>query len=555
MLAAWLLTLVAAPPAFGPGLYRGDISIPTGTVTVALTVRQPLIRGTIEIPQQGLFRYPLSEVVASERSLRFGLPGIPGEPRFALKYRPRQFRGVFSQGSRTYEVTLTKVPAATRVQEAIAGLRTELQEALQIDRCPGLAYGLVQEGHRTAAAFGVHGVEAPKALTADTPFPLGALTRTFTVVAVAQQIELGRWSWSTRIGDVLPGFRLGRPGGGLEVTLRDLVTGTIPFAPHKVAVTGLSSAPPDVILGRIGSLPLQTRPLEDTDWPYVVLGQTLAWPPGSDDGRVAMTEGFLSTFALSAAFELSEDRARRHLRSDKQVIADPFPPSPLRLSRGLWASARTLSLWLQMHIDKALLTAETWALLRDAGAGGWKASYHRGHRVYIAESLDDGTSGVLMLLPEDEVGVVVLANRSDAPVAQLAARHIADRLLGLAPQTDLKAALDASSAPTRSWFEIPRRVPKTRPAHPLKAYAGRFQHPGYGEAVVEVSDKRLSLRLGPLQTELRHWHFETFIPIKTGDPRLPRTPWTFVTDVRGRVVAVDVRLDPRVGDLRFQRTK
>ena len=555
MLAAWLLTIFAAPPTFGPGLYRGEVLIPTGTVTVALTVRQPMFEGHIDIPAQGLFRYPISSVVADGDSLRFALPGLPGDPRFTLRKTGQKFSGIFSQGSRSYSAKLDKVPASRRINEALVGLKGDLQSALRIDRSPGIAYAIVLDGARTSDAIGVHGVEAKQALTSKTPFALGNLTRTFVAVAVAQQVELGRWNWSTRVNEILPGFRLARHDGGFNVTLRDLLTANVPFAPHSVFATGLEGLAPDVVLARIGGLGLRRRPGGDTAWPYVVLGQMLAWPPGTKDGQVAMTESFLNTFALPASFEAPEPRARAHLLADRQVIAYPFATSPLRLADGLFADVETLGLWLQMHLNSALLKPRTWRVLRSSSAGGWTDGDRRGRQTRIAQSRSGGTSGTLLLLPNDQVAVAVLANRSDSDLPTLAAYHIADRLSGLAPQLDLDEALKRYRRSAAPRAVIPRRVAKTRPAHPLKRYVGRYAHPAYGDAVIERRERQLKVRLGPLQTDLRHWHFETFVPTGPGDPRLPKTPWTFVTDVRGRVVAVDVQLEPEIDAVRFERTK
>ena len=55
-------------------------------------------------------------------------------------------------------------------------------------------------------------------------FPLGANTKAFTVVALAQQIDQRKLSCDERVADVLPGFRFGDSWVSEHITLRDLLT-------------------------------------------------------------------------------------------------------------------------------------------------------------------------------------------------------------------------------------------------------------------------------------------------------------------------------------------
>ncbi len=570
MLIPWLMAVLSAPPTYGPGLYRGDILIPTATVTVALTLRVPLTDGFVDIPQQGLRRHPISALVTDSTALRFDLPGEPGEARFVLQWRDSRFEGIYSQGDRSYPVALAPVPAATRVTEALRGVRREVRAALQADGAPSLAYAVVLDGHRSLEAMGPPSVGAPGSITPDTPFALGTVTRSVVSVAVARQIEAdsSRISWLTPVADILPRFRLARPDGGLSVTVSDLLGNRVPFASHEVLRRSLASAAPGQVLNRMRGLPtaedwpvvtngffsLSDDQARQTDWPYAVLGQLLPQPPGVADGASALEDGLLKQADLTMSYDRSASRAREHRLAEGKVVVDPEPVQGLRVASGLFGSARSLAAWLQIHLDHRTISAESWARLEELEAGGWRRGNRRGHRVRQIVSREGGTSVALVLAPDDRAGVAVLTNRGDSDLAELTAHHLLDRLLGLVPRVNLAYAAREATRTVPKVPALPVRVGKTRPAHRRADYFGRYTHPAYGDLLVAEDEQRLTVRLGPWTNPLTHWHYETFVSEPTSPPGLPQVPWTFHTDVRGVVVAVEAPLEPKRPPLRFVRT-
>ena len=565
MLAIWLATAIAVPSS-PSGLYEGQVLIPTATVTVTLNLRGPPADGSIDIPAQGLFRYPLARLTADQRAVRFSLAGLPGDPRFVLTPKAAELTGIYSQGGRTYPVKLTRVVPAVRIERALQGVRSELQAALTADGSPGLAYGIVIDGDRRTGALGVRDTKKRSRLTPGTPFALGALSRTFVAVTGALRLKRGPVRWTTTIADVLPAFRLAQPDGGLNATVLSLFDGSIHFAPHEVAQDALAEVDTATLLRHVGALPLGRRPVASVaDWSYVVLGQLLARPPGAGDGTRAVIDGLLKPYALAFSFDPPKDRAVGHVRRGKAIVPIAERKPPFKLTRGLFGNTRDLALWLQVHIDGAILGAEEWRRLLATGAGGWTTDIRRGIRRHRTGSFGPEATIEMIWVPADRIGVVVLANRETSPMPKLVAEHLLDRLMGLAPAADLGAAVknavrrDASRSGARPAkpSSVPSRVKKTRPAHRLADYAGRYIHPGYGTLTVTVQGNKLRVDLGPLQGTLTHWHYETFVtakPARQSGPRLPETPWTFITDVRGRVVAVTVPLEPEVSSLRFART-
>ena len=89
---------------------------------------------------------------------------------------------------------------------------------------------------------------------------------------------------------------------------------------------------------------------------------------------------------------------------------------------------------------------------------------------------------------------------------------------------------------------------------PLDAYAGEYQHPGYGTLTITVAGDALKPRLGTMDLSLAHRHYETFDLAwhELGD-QSHLFPLMFLSDPDGDITALTVPFEPAVEPLRFDR--
>jgi CubicO group peptidase (beta-lactamase class C family) len=74
---------------------------------------------------------------------------------------------------------------------------------------PGHAIAIVQNGQTVyAEGFGVRTAGSKDRVTADTRFMIGSSTKPLTTLMMARLVDLGRFTWSTPVTEVLPGFAL-----------------------------------------------------------------------------------------------------------------------------------------------------------------------------------------------------------------------------------------------------------------------------------------------------------------------------------------------------------
>jgi hypothetical protein len=148
---------------------------------------------------------------------------------------------------------------------------------------------------------------------------------------------------------------------------------------------------------------------------------------------------------------------------------------------------------------------------------GWFLSDYHGRKLISHGGGLDGMISQTVLVPEENLGIVVLSNsETSLPVA--ITNKVVDVLLN-APKRDWSAELlerakrgKAAEAAEEKRIED-SRIKDTKHALALDQYAGTYISTMYGDANVSVENGKLVLRLLPAPSfvaDLDHWHYDTF---------------------------------------------
>jgi hypothetical protein len=148
---------------------------------------------------------------------------------------------------------------------------------------------------------------------------------------------------------------------------------------------------------------------------------------------------------------------------------------------------------------------------------GWFLSDYQGRKVVTHSGGLDGMTSRVGMLPEENLGFVILTN-SETPLQSLMMYKVFDVFLGVPPRdwsADYMAR--AKAAKEREEAEAKKveaaRVQGTKPSLPTSAYAGTYTGAMFGDAKVTEENGRLVLRLAPSPNfvgDLEHWHYDTF---------------------------------------------
>ena len=133
-----------------------------------------------------------------------------------------------------------------------------------------------------------------------------------------------------------------------------------------------------------------------------------------------------------------------------------------------------------------------------------------------------GLSGFVsrvMLVPEENLGVVILTNAEQSGAFDSILYHILDSYLGLTPASDWIAAfkaaddLEEKQAAETIQKQNTSRAANVGPSLALEKYAGTYADAWYGPATIKLENQNLVLSFDhtpAMVGELEHWQYDTF---------------------------------------------
>ena len=454
----------------------------------------------------------------------------------------------------TVFATLAAAPPTLGAQspEPYPGFDAYVRAALQRWHVPGVSIAIVRnDSVISAKGYGVCDVGTGVPVDERTIFAIGSLTKAMTATAAAMLVEEGKLNFDAPVTAYLPDFQLGDPATR-GVTLRDLLS-------HRTGVAGAelpwygSGASRDEIVRRARYLPAAV-PFRSgfvySNIMYLTAGQVVARAAGTswDDvvkSRIFTPLGMTSTSTSIRDLATRNDVATPHAYSNARVRAVPWhnadnigPAGSInsnavdmaqwlrfQLSGGTYAGRRLLSEGLieTMRTPQTVMPVSALAKRLDpsqhfqAYGMGWMVS-DRGGRLLVQHSGGiDGMSSLIMMVPEERFGIVILTNLNEQPFMPSAiALRALDQQLKRAPRDwsdELASLMEAREAERRAAEAalVAQRIRGTHPSLPLAAYAGTYADSGYGEIRITEDRGTLAYAFGPTwRGTLEHWHFDTF---------------------------------------------
>jgi CubicO group peptidase (beta-lactamase class C family) len=150
---------------------------------------------------------------------------------------------------------------------------------------------------------------------------------------------------------------------------------------------------------------------------------------------------------------------------------------------------------------------------------GWSLRDYRGRKMVFHTGTLAGYVSRTTLIPELNLGVVVLTNQEATGAHAAIAFTVVDHYLG-APAVDWVAAyrdlakIEAAEGEAETQRSAGKRNAKFQPSLPLASYAGRYRDPWYGDIAVEERGGRLTISFThtkQLTGDLDHWQYDTFV--------------------------------------------
>ncbi len=292
---------------------------------------------------------------------------------------------------------------------------------------PGLAYAVVVDGEITSAgARGVVRLGGEKAVTPDTPFLTGSISKSFTALSIMQLVEAGEIQLDAEVSQYLDVFS-NRAAGA--ITVRQLLSHTSGYSTLQGNASHTdSSGGTDELARRVDQLAeLSPAHAPDEEWEYSntnyqILGRVVEVVSGKDyqtyvAEHVLEPIGMKNSFVADGEVHPSMATGHRPWFGTEKPFSENTTQRGTAPQGGIVASANDLARYLQtmMNGHDDVLSAEGKSLMmRPASAAspfyglGWFVDSGNGTVGHSGTS--PGYETLATMMPSEKKGVVVLVN-------------------------------------------------------------------------------------------------------------------------------------------------
>lgn len=434
---------------------------------------------------------------------------------------------------------------------------TAAYEALQTT---GMAVAVVKDGEIVyKKAFGKANAATNEAMGTDYLFNIASCTKAFTAAALAICVDENAITWEDKVRSYIPEFALIEDYATREMDIKDLLC-------HR---SGLGTFYGDLlwygtdytnedIIKRMKYLPMTEKFGSGYGYQnnmYMIAGEVIEKVTGKDwetyvDQRILQPLGMSATRTSNDVLADGDKIAMPHTNGE---VGELYDFNAVKPAASIYSSVEDLAKWVAMltnngkynnaRVLKPEILAELFTAenprpvsegMRAVGTHfrayglGWNLYDYQGE--FVAEH-DGGMPGYISkvsIIPEQNLGVIVLNNGFDFFIHETVRSIVYDAFLGLEEKPWLQQALNGKKG-YEAWVEgnakarAATRKEGTRTSLPLISYCGTFRDQMYGDAEVRLEEEGLFLTLLPTKKyfygQLSHWHDDVF-KVQFDDPFL-----------------------------------
>jgi len=484
-------------------------------------------------------------------------------------------------------------PKAERAKKVLEGFDEEVEASLRDYQIPGAVVGIVVDGYVVyTKAFGLRDREKKLPVTADTLFFIGSCTKAFTTFALGCLVDEGLVNWDDRMVDWLPDFRLSNQYVSQMLTIRDLLTHQTRLPRHDFMWynSGLTR---EEVVHRLRYLNLATDSCDHFHYNnlmYLAIGMAMEkitnkrWEDIVSQ-RILTPLRMTHTGFSADEMRKSSDYALPYIEKEDGLKRMPFRDySVIAPGGGMYSNVNDMCRWVQLNLkhgewqQKSLISFATFKELQApqvvvsgypetkeeqvrAYGLGWYVQSYLGSLNVMHDGTFDGYMAFVSLLPQKDIGIVVLCNKNLTAWPRLVAMDAFDRIMEIPRNGWLKEGLlglakNKEMAQESQKKEAMNRKKGTMPSHPLDEYVGDYEHPGYGCMSIVNVDGALKGVYHQITFPLEHWHYDVFNICDQSEETMvsaKNLKVTFRNNLNGDIGELLVPLDVKSPDIVFVR--
>ncbi|MDQ3292501.1 MAG: serine hydrolase, partial [Bacteroidota bacterium] len=418
----------------------------------------------------------------------------------------------------------------------LAALDAYYEKARKDWDVPGMAIAIVKNDSVVfAKGYGVLNNKTGGQVNANTIFGIASNTKAYTAAALAILVDEGKLNWTDPVIKFLPYFQLYSPYVTQTLNIRDLLS-------HRVGLDTFSgdllwyntTYSREEILRRARFLK-PTYAFRDgfgySNLMFIAAGQIIEAVSGQTwenfiRTRILQPLGMQQTYLSVRDLTGKANVASPHgFDANRKPVATTFTPwDAWNPAAGIFTSVNQHAQWLRLQLNRGTYKGkrifsesashEMWSPVQplpisqeaeknipsthfSATGLGWFLSDYQGRKIIGHGGGHEGMNSRTVLVPEENLGFVVLTNSMSSIMTPLANRTI-DAFLNVPNPRDWSQVSLAASKPREAGAGQPGSTTSTSTKaafSPIKKFVGKYTSPLYGDAVITETNNTLQLQL------------------------------------------------------------
>ena len=475
----------------------------------------------------------------------------------------------------------TNINANETDKEIISELEKYYNQALQDWNVPGMAIAIVKNNELIfAKGFGVKDINTGEKVDENSIFAIASNTKAFTSAGIAMLVDEGKLSWDDKVTKHLPWFELYSPYVTHEMTIRDLLS-------HR---SGLRTFSGDLIwYGTDYSREEIVRRAKYLEPAYgfraqygyqnimfIAAGLIIEEASGMSWEDFVQKRIFDPLKMNRSVTSISDLKAKGNFTTPhNDYKGEPITIEYLNWDNaaplgGILSSVSDLSKWIMLQLNHGVMGTDTlfsaasqhqmWQAHTAQNVStnsqkmfpsthfkayglGWGLMDYEGRKIVSHGGGYDGMISRTILVPEENLGFVILTNTNTSITSPLMYKTL-DMFLSKDDKDWSKIYLARANRPNDKDPEE-GRIKNTKLSFDLKAYTGIYGGKVYGKTEVYLENGTLMLQMKNTKIfkgTLTHWHYDTFELEFKGVPSLPKGKVLFKINADGEIdeLVIDV---------------
>jgi CubicO group peptidase (beta-lactamase class C family) len=439
------------------------------------------------------------------------------------------------------ETDLTGVTPKRFDGELVREFESYVEDLMARLQVPGAAVAVVQNGKMVyAKGFGVKEKGGNEPVTPNTLMMIGSTTKSMTTMMMASEVDDGVMRWDEPVVDVLPSFAVADPDLTKKITVRNLVCACTGVPRRDLElVFNAGQLTPEGVIASLKGFQFYTKFGEAFQYSNQMVatgGYAAAAAAGGRYGelgeayatqlrrRVLDPIGMDRTTLSFADVEADGDYATPHgLRLDNMYtrlsLATEAFIEPVAPAGAIWSSANEMARYALTELGRGVAPdgtrvvsaanlEETWqpqvAVDAETSYGlGWFIGEYKGLKLIDHGGNTFGFTSDLAFLPDQGIGIVVLANAQGSTLFNEGVRSRLFELLFDQPEEYDQQIAFAEQQTAQSEAALAKQLADRADREAAAPYVGRYQNQALGEVTIAFANGRLYIDAGEFRSELR----------------------------------------------------